>query len=155
MFGFIIFLHTVVCLLLVMIILMQSGRGGGLTESFSAAESMFGAKTNIVLVRATTVLASLFLVTCLSLAFLSARSSKSLIKEKIADTTMPAKETGLMGNVATAVKEVSSSTSATVTTDNNMNPSSTVDTQKTGEKTNLETNETKQATDPTQAQNPQ
>ena len=155
MFGFIIILHTIVCMLLVMIILMQSGRGGGLTESFSAAESMFGAKTNIVLVKATTVLASLFLVTCLSLAFLSARSNKSLIKEKMADTTMPAKETDLMGNVATAAKEASSPTSATVTTDNNMNPNPAADTQKTGEKTNLETNETKQATNPAQTENPQ
>ena len=82
MFNFIIVVHILVCILLALIILMQSGRGGGLTEGFAAAESMFGAKTNVVLVRATTVLASLFLSTCLSLAFLSTQKSKSLIPDK-------------------------------------------------------------------------
>ena len=66
MTGFIIFIHTIICIFLVVIILMQSGRGGGLTENFAAAESMFGAKTNVFLIRGTTILASLFLVTCLS-----------------------------------------------------------------------------------------
>ena len=77
-----IIVHILVCILLSLIILMQSGRGGGLTEGFAAAESMFGAKTNIVLVKATTVLASMFLVTCLGLAFLSTQQSKSLIADK-------------------------------------------------------------------------
>ena len=81
MFNFVIVVHILVCILLALIILMQSGRGGGLTEGFAAAESMFGAKTNVVLVKATAVLASLFLVTCLSLAFLSTQKSKSLIPD--------------------------------------------------------------------------
>ena len=68
-----------VCALLIAIILMQSGRGGGLTESFAAAESMFGAKTNSILIRATTVLSLIFLVTSLSLAFLSTQQRQSLM----------------------------------------------------------------------------
>ena len=80
--GVVIVIHVLVCFLLGLIILMQSGRGGGLTEQFAAAESMFGAKTNVVLVKATTVLASIFVVTSLSLAFLSSQSGKSLINEK-------------------------------------------------------------------------
>jgi len=83
MFGFLIFLHIVICLLLVTIILMQSGRGGGLTEGFAAAESMFGAKTNSMLVKGTTIFASIFLVTCLSLAFLSAHQNKSLLQGRV------------------------------------------------------------------------
>ena len=83
MTGFIIFIHTIVCILLMTIILMQSGRGGGLTEGFAAAESMFGAKTNIFMIRATTLLASLFLVTCLSLAILSTKKDKSLMSTKM------------------------------------------------------------------------
>jgi len=80
-------LHALVCVLLAIIILMQSGRGGGLTESFASAESMFGAQTNEVLIKATTILASAFLVTCLTLAVLSARKNESLMSGKIAPQT--------------------------------------------------------------------
>jgi len=60
MIGFFTFLHSVFCLCLVIVILMQSGRGGGLTEAFASAESMFGAKTNEMMVKLTAVLAMLF-----------------------------------------------------------------------------------------------
>ena len=80
--GIIIFLHTVVSILLVMIILMQSGRGGGLTEAFSPAESLFGAKTNVFLVRGTAVLAAIFLTTSLTLAYLSSRKERSLMVDQ-------------------------------------------------------------------------
>jgi len=80
-------LHILACVLLAVIILMQSGRGGGLTESFASAESMFGAQTNEVLIKATTVFASIFLVTCLSLAFLSTKKTQSLMAGKIAPQT--------------------------------------------------------------------
>lgn len=90
LFGAILTLHVIVCMLLSLIILMQAGRGGGLTENFSAAESMFGAKTNIVLVKATTILASIFIVTCLSLAFFSSQKNKSLIQQSLADNKKPA-----------------------------------------------------------------
>ena len=83
MFGFLIFIHVITCILLATVILMQSGRGGGLTDNFAGAESLFGAKTNIVLVRTTAVLATIFIVTSLSLAFISARSGKSLINESV------------------------------------------------------------------------
>lgn len=79
MFGFVIFLHTLICILLVTVILMQSGRGGGLTEAFAAAESMFGAKTSAVLVKATAFLTAGFLLTSVSLAFLSSQKDKSLV----------------------------------------------------------------------------
>ena len=85
--GFIIFLHILVCILISIVILMQSGRGGGLTEHFAAAESMFGAKTNVFLVKTTTVLAILFFMTCLSLALLSAKKEKSLMSNRRAVPT--------------------------------------------------------------------
>ncbi len=82
LFGIFIVVHVLICLLLMMIILMQSGRGGGLTENFSAAESMFGAKTNSVLVKGTTIFTTIFFVTCLTLAFLSSKQNKSLLSGK-------------------------------------------------------------------------
>ena len=87
MTGFFMFLHAVISVLLLVIILMQSGRGGGLTESFASAESMFGAKTNEFMIKATTVFASLFLVTCLGLAIVSSQKGKSLMSSKVASQT--------------------------------------------------------------------
>ncbi|HDZ76570.1 MAG TPA: preprotein translocase subunit SecG [Candidatus Omnitrophica bacterium] len=80
MYGFLIVIHVMVCVLLVAIVLIQSGRGGGLTETFSSAESIFGTKTSAFLTRATTVLAILFITTCLSLYLLSIRKNRSLMR---------------------------------------------------------------------------
>ena len=70
MYIAIISIHIVVCVLLIILILIQRGRGGGLVENFSGVESMFGTKTNTLLTRLTTVLAIVFLSSCLILAFL-------------------------------------------------------------------------------------
>ena len=80
--GFILVLHIIICVLLVITILMQAGRGGGLAESFSSAESMFGTQTNKFMVRVSTVLASLFVITSLVLAFYSSKKDKSLMANK-------------------------------------------------------------------------
>ena len=95
MMGIIVFLHAVLCVFLVIVILMQSGRGGGLTENFAAAESVFGAKTNVVMVRATTVLATLFFINCLVLAVMSSKRDESLMLQRHLPTqTMPASVPG-------------------------------------------------------------
>lgn len=95
--GFIITIHIIVCILLIIAILIQAGRGGGLVEGFSNVESMFGPKTNTFLTRTTATLSILFFFTCLSLAFLSARQSRSLMDSvKITETAKeeePAKTT--------------------------------------------------------------
>ncbi len=78
--GFIVFLHIVVCILLVITILMQAGRGGGLTEGFSSAESMFGTQTNQFMVRLSSILAAMFIVTSLILAVGSSHKDRSLMK---------------------------------------------------------------------------
>jgi preprotein translocase subunit SecG len=80
MFGLVIAIHVVACALLIVIVLIQQGRGGGLIESLSSAENIFGTKTSTFLVKATSILAVIFFFTCLSLAFLSIRKGKSLIE---------------------------------------------------------------------------
>lgn len=80
MTGLLIGIHVSVCVLLIIIILIQAGRGGGLVEGFSGVESMFGPKTNYFLTRTTSVLSTLFFITCVGLAVLSARQSRSLMK---------------------------------------------------------------------------
>lgn len=81
---FTIIIHSITCLLLAVVILMQSGRGGGLTENFAGAGDMFGAQTNSLMIRLTTILAVVFLITSLSIAFLSADKEKSLMSQKVA-----------------------------------------------------------------------
>ena len=78
--GLLITIHVIACTLLIALILIQRGRGGGLAESFSDVESMFGTKTNAFLTRTTTVLSVLFFITCLSLAVLSVKQSRSLMR---------------------------------------------------------------------------
>src|SRR5208283_3762554 len=87
--GFILVIHVIVCVLLVIAILMQAGRGGGLTETFQSAESMFGTQTNVFMVRFTTILAVIFLSTSLILAFNSSRGDKSLMANKKLLSTIP------------------------------------------------------------------
>ena len=82
MTGLFIFIHVVICILLIAIILMQPGKGGGLTDSMASAESIFGAKTNVFIIKTTAILAGIFLITCLGLAILSSQKNKSLMTER-------------------------------------------------------------------------
>lgn len=92
MYGLILFIHIITCILLIIIILIQRGRGGGLVESLGGFESLFGPKTSTFLTRTTTILAIVFMCTCLSLAFFSAIKSKSLMEEfKTKKETVPIK----------------------------------------------------------------
>jgi preprotein translocase subunit SecG len=81
MMTVIIIIHAIACALLIIIVLIQRGRGSGLVESFAGVESMFGTKTSVFLTRATTVLAVVFFFSCLILAILSVRQSRSLLAD--------------------------------------------------------------------------
>ena len=78
---FIILIHVFICTTLIIIVLIQKGRGSGLVDSFQGVESMFGTKTPAFLTRITTIFSILFFITCLSLAVLSLKQSKSLMKD--------------------------------------------------------------------------
>ncbi|MCX5710794.1 MAG: preprotein translocase subunit SecG [Candidatus Omnitrophica bacterium] len=75
----IIVIHVFACVVLITLVLIQRGRGSGLVESFQGVESMFGTKTNAFLTRITTILSVVFFISCLSLAIMSVRQSKSLM----------------------------------------------------------------------------
>jgi len=80
MMTFIIAVHVIACVVLIILVLIQRGRGAGLVESFAGVESMFGTKTSAFLTRTTTIMSIVFFITCLSLAVLSVRQSKSLMR---------------------------------------------------------------------------
>lgn len=81
MILFVSIIHVIVCLALVGIILLQPGRGMGLSGAAfggSDSQSVFGVKTADVLTKATTVAAILFMVTCVVLSTLNAKKAGSL-----------------------------------------------------------------------------
>ena len=80
-YWFIIVIHVIASLVLIFVILLQAGRGGGLSESFggSSTQTIFGTKTSLFLRRATEVSAVVFLLTCLTLAVLTGHRGRSLI----------------------------------------------------------------------------
>jgi len=80
MMTLIIIIHVTACVILITLVLIQRGRGAGLVESFAGVESMFGTKTNAFLTRTTTIMSVVFFTTCLTLAVLSVRQSKSLMR---------------------------------------------------------------------------
>lgn len=100
MIAFILVIHVIACACLIGIILIQQGKGGGLVSGLSGVESMFGTKTSAFLTRATSIFAVTFLITCLSLAVLSARRNKSVM-EKIKITT-PSVATPVVNATTTA-----------------------------------------------------
>ena len=76
LFNIFVAVHVVACFFLIVVVLMQSSKGGGLSGAFGGGgggETMFGGREAATfLSRATTYLAVIFMVTSLSLAFLSA-----------------------------------------------------------------------------------
>ena len=92
MIAFLIIIHVICCLGLILIVLLQAGRGAGLASTFgaSAVESALGAGASDFLKKATTVMAVIFMLTSLSLAFVGARKSASVMKNTPAQTQAPA-----------------------------------------------------------------
>jgi preprotein translocase subunit SecG len=81
LYGLIIAIHVIVSLVLIAVILLQAGRGGGLSETFGggATQTLFGTKTSVFLSRATAVAAVVYIITCLSLAVLTSHRGRSLV----------------------------------------------------------------------------
>lgn len=83
MYMALIVLHIVAAVFLVVIILMQAGRGEGLSGAFGGGgftQALFGAHTPTFLTRLTATLATIFLFTSLTLAILASYRGKSLME---------------------------------------------------------------------------
>ena len=80
-------LHVIVCLVLILVVLLQSGKAADLAGAFGGmgSQTVFGPRgTATVLSRATTVAAALFMVTSLGLVILAngqTRSSGSVLEK--------------------------------------------------------------------------
>lgn len=82
LYGVILAIHIFLCFVLIAVILLQAGRGGGMAENFGGtAQSILGTRGAAFLTRATTACATLFMLTSLTLAILSARQGRSLLEQ--------------------------------------------------------------------------
>jgi len=83
-------LHVIVCFVLIIVILLQAGRGQGLTgSSFGGnVQSLFGTKASSFLTKATSVCAVLFLFTCIGLNIIEIQKSRSLFKSPNAQSPL-------------------------------------------------------------------
>jgi preprotein translocase subunit SecG len=90
LYGFVIAIHVIVSLILIGVILLQAGRGGGLSETFggSSTQTLFGTKTSVFLARATAAAAIIYILTCLTLAVMTSHRGRSLVSQ--GGTRMPA-----------------------------------------------------------------
>jgi preprotein translocase subunit SecG len=87
----VIVLHVVACLFLIGVVLLQQGKNQDLASAFGGGgtQTAFGPRGSAnVLSKATTILAAVFMVTCLALSMLRPKSSSVL--DKAGQTAAPA-----------------------------------------------------------------
>ena len=88
MYGLLLAVHILVCIGLILTVLLQSGKGGGLAGGAfgGTAQTVFGGRgATDFMTRATMVLGGTFFITSLVLALLSSnpgRTSRSLLQEQ-------------------------------------------------------------------------
>ena len=97
-------LHVIVCFVLIMVVLLQSGKAADLAGAFGGGGSQTalgsrGAAT--FLTKATTTAAILFMITSLGLAILGSRRSGSVLEETPSPATAPAQAGAAGGAAAT------------------------------------------------------
>lgn len=101
MSAIITFIHIVICFILIMAVLLQSGKAADLAGAFGGggSQTAFGPRgTATLLSKVTTISAILFMVTSLGLWMLSAKGTKSVVsgeqpaKKEAAAQTTPKKE---------------------------------------------------------------
>ena len=80
---FLTIIHVIVCFVLILVILLQAGRGQGLTSAAFGGgnvQSLFGTRAADFMTKATTVAAICFILTSIGLDYIEMRKSKSLLE---------------------------------------------------------------------------
>jgi preprotein translocase subunit SecG len=97
MFVFLVIVHIIVSIALIAVVLLQSGKGAEMGASFGASgsQSVFGAGGgNTFMSKMTTGAAIIFMLTSLTLAYLSGHSgSSSIMSSKSATKALPQNQT--------------------------------------------------------------
>lgn len=89
-----IFIHVIVCVALIMIVLLQTGKGADMGAAFGggSSQTLFGSTgASTFLSKATTVAAIVFMITSLALAYMSSnRTGKSIMTNSPTPVSSPA-----------------------------------------------------------------
>jgi preprotein translocase subunit SecG len=85
----IIIIHLIACFSLIMIVLLQSGKGQSMGAMFGGgggSKSLFGSGASSFMTKATTTVAVVFMLTSLTLAYVSKTGQDSIIRDFPAGT---------------------------------------------------------------------
>jgi preprotein translocase subunit SecG len=102
--------HVGVCMFLMLVVLLQQGKSGGMGAAFGggATQQVFGGRgAGNILTRATAICAGIFMLTSVSLAYVSSSGDREL-KAKVIEEQRKGK-----GNEGTRVKQAKPKASAT------------------------------------------
>jgi len=95
MYGFFVFIHILVCVGLILVVLLQAGKGAGLGNLFGGGggDQLFSAPSGSAFIRKmTTVMALIFLFTSISLTIMaSSRNRRSLLEQVPMSGGVPAR----------------------------------------------------------------
>ena len=105
-------IHVFVCLVLMFVVLLQQGKGGGMGSAFGGASAQVfgGSGAGNILTRATAICAGIFMLTSVTLAYLSSAKDSGL-RAKIAQEEQKSKERGQKREKAPVVPSASASPS--------------------------------------------
>ena len=96
LFSTVTILHVLVCIILVLVVLLQSGKGADLAGAFGggATQTAFGSRGPAsFLSKMTTVAAVIFMLTSIGLSMISTRTaSKSVLEGTVEETVLPETE---------------------------------------------------------------
>ena len=102
MIIFLTIVHLIVCAMLMGVVLLQQGRGGGMGAAFGGAGTQVfgGGGAGNILTRATAVAATIFMLTSVSLAWLSSTGDRAM-KARIAQEASKTNDRGTPRKKAT------------------------------------------------------
>ena len=86
MYIFILIVHVIVCISLILIVLLQAGKGSGISGLFGGggSDQLFSAPSGMAFVKkATVVMAVLFMLTSLSLTMMTSRMGVRSVTSQI------------------------------------------------------------------------
>ena len=107
-------IHIFVCVVLMFVVLLQQGKGGGMGSAFGGASAQVfgGSGAGNILTRATAICAGIFMLTSVTLAYLSSAKDSGL-RAKIAQEEQKVKERGQKRDKASATPAPSSASPST------------------------------------------
>lgn len=96
-------IHIFVCLVLMFVVLLQQGKGGGVGSAFGGASAQVfgGSGAGNILTRATAICAGIFMLTSVTLAYMSSSGDRAL-RSKVAEEQAKVKDRGTKRESAAA-----------------------------------------------------